>query len=184
MVLTIATTSLVVLFIIQIVLMVLSFRQDRKSLSKIRQEVIDAKNEVDAAKQEASQQQFLEVISRIGLVINNHKEMDELVKGLPQKVLESIRGSASNLRGDLGEYIQLLKLKADYDIIMPMGDIVDYICIKFPDEETGFLGALDFVEVKTGNSRLSQSQKKVRSVIQNKAINFKQVLVRLNDIKE
>lgn len=110
--------------------------------------------------------------------------LEEQLRSLPHKILESLRGSMANMRGELGEYIQLLRLKADYDIIIPLGDIVDYIGIKFPSTDDGDDGSIDFIEVKTNNSRLSPAQKKFKSLILNKYIGFKQVTVKLNDINK
>ena len=124
------------------------------------------------------------LLREIGAITNKHFTLEEQVKQLPHKVLESLRGSMSNIRGDLGEYIQLLKLKADYDIILPIGDIVDYIGIRFEDPDNGVIGAVDFIEVKTNGSRLSHAQKKFRTLVAKNLVGFKQVTIRLNDLKE
>lgn len=124
------------------------------------------------------------LLKEIAVMANKYNGLEDQLKTMPHKVLESLRGSASNIRGDLGEYIQLLKLKADYDIIIPIGDIIDYIGIRFDDAENGIEGKVDFIEVKTNNSRLSHAQKRFRYLVNKNLVGFKQVTVRLNDLKE
>lgn len=121
------------------------------------------------------------VAGDVGILYTGAKATDEMMKGLPSKVLATLKGATNSLQGDLGEHIQLLKLKADYDILIPLGSIVDYIGIKFPNENTE--GSLDFIEVKTNNSRLTSSQKKVQDLVNRRKIGFKQVTVRVEDIQ-
>lgn len=135
---------------------------------------------------------FSEVLSQIGrvnaILTDRYDQIDRMVSVLPMKLLETLKGSVAHAKGDLGEFIQLLRLKADYDIVLPLGDIVDYLCIKLPkqdrDTNEDIAGTIDFVEVKTNSSRLSPAQKKFRDLVVSKQINFKQVTVKLNDIKE
>lgn len=110
--------------------------------------------------------------------------IEETVKTTPTKVLETIKGSTNQLRGALGEFIQFTKLKAEYDSIISLGDVVDYIAIKYPSE--GKDGTIDFIEVKTGSARLNSYQRHVRDLIKAKKIGFKSVKVTLDelDVKE
>ena len=64
-----------------------------------------------------------------------------------------------------------LKLNADYDRIIPLGNIVDFICIKLPKD--GKEGHIDFVDIKTGGSaKLSKDQVGLKRLIEEKKIKF------------
>ena len=121
------------------------------------------------------------VAGDVDILFASTKATDDIIKTLPSKVLATLKGATNSLQGDLGEHIQLLKLKADYDILIPLGSIVDYIGIKFPNENNE--GTLDFIEVKTNNSRLSSSQKKLQDLVVRRKIGFKQVTVKIDDIQ-
>ena len=121
------------------------------------------------------------VVGDVNILYTSTKATDEMMKSLPSKVLATLKGATNSLQGDLGEHIQLLKLKADYDILIPLGSIIDYIGIKFPNETVE--GSVDFIEVKTNNSRLSSSQKKLQDLVNRRKIGFKQVTVRVEDIQ-
>ena len=90
---------------------------------------------------------------------------------LPNKVLQSITSSANVHKGSLGELIGYIQLHASYDRLIPLGNIVDFVCIKFPtDNEEGHV---DFIDIKTGKSaRLNKDQKALQTLIKEKKINF------------
>jgi predicted Holliday junction resolvase-like endonuclease len=95
----------------------------------------------------------------------------KVVENIPNKVLQSITSSTNVHKGALGELIGYVQLHAQYDRIIPLGNIVDFVCIKFPSESC--TGQIDFVDVKTGSkSRLSKDQKELQSLIEEKKINF------------
>src|SRR5579863_6205878 len=99
------------------------------------------------------------------------KEMEEQLDGLPNKVLESINGSISNHKGKLAELIAYVNLKAKYDKVIPLGNIVDFLGIRFPTETDP--GTFDFIDIKNGKSaRLSQDQKQLQKLIQEQRIQF------------
>jgi len=102
------------------------------------------------------------------------------LEDVPSKVFNMIKGSNHTLRGELGEFIQYTRLKADYDTIIPLGDVVDYLCIKFPRPESGVDGSIDFVEVKTNKARLTMSQKAVRSLVADKKVGWKNVKIQMS----
>ena len=103
---------------------------------------------------------------------NLNRNIDEI----PNKVLKSIRSSTNVKKGALGELIGYLELKGKYDRIIPLGNIVDFIGIKFGDSDEE--GHIDFIDVKTGKSaRLSKDQKSLQQLIENKQINFVKVKV-------
>lgn len=90
---------------------------------------------------------------------------------LPHKVLQSVQSSANVHKGALGELIGYMKLHAEYDRIIPLNNIVDFICIKLPSKDVE--GYIDFVDVKTGDkARLSKDQRALQALIKEKKINF------------
>jgi hypothetical protein len=96
-----------------------------------------------------------------------HRALD----AVPNKVLQAVISSSNNLKGNLGELIGYLKLHAAYDRIIPLGNIVDFICIKLP--KNGQEGCIDFVDIKTGGSaKLSKDQTQLKKLIEEKKINF------------
>jgi hypothetical protein len=101
----------------------------------------------------------------------NLKPLQDAIDGLPGKVLQSIVSCTNTHKGALGELIGYVQLHASYDRIIPLGNIVDFICIKFPTKDIE--GYIDFVDVKTGDkSRLSNDQRELQKLIQAKKINF------------
>lgn len=102
----------------------------------------------------------------------NLQPLQDAIDGLPNKVLQSIVSCTNTHKGALGELIGYVQLHAMYDRIIPLGNIVDFICIKFSvnSNEPGYI---DFVDVKTGaKSRLSNDQRELQKIIQEKRINF------------
>lgn len=91
------------------------------------------------------------------------------------KVLETIKGSANNLKGDLGELVGLIQLKAEYDMVMPFNGIVDFIALRFPKGDDP--GVLVFIDIKTGKARLSKDQRNLKALIDNHRIEFKKVSI-------
>lgn len=101
----------------------------------------------------------------------NLKPLQDAMDGLPNKVLQSITSSSNTHKGALGELIGYLQLHASYDRIIPLGNIVDFVCIKLPDDTS--MGHIDFIDIKTGNRcRLSKDQRALQRLIQEKRINF------------
>lgn len=101
----------------------------------------------------------------------NMRPMEDAINALPNKVLQSIQSSVNTRKGALGELIGYIELEATYDRIIPLGNIVDFMCIKFPSEENE--GCVDFVDIKTGkSSRLSKEQRLLQQLIKDKKINF------------
>ena len=93
------------------------------------------------------------------------------IENIPNKVLQSIQGSVNVQKGKVGELIGYLQLQVLYDRIIPLGNIVDFVCIRFPNEDAP--GCIDFVDVKTGTKkRLSADQRALQKLIDEKKINF------------
>ena len=118
-----------------------------------------------------------EVDIQANSVINyNMRELEKIVSQVPEKVLKSITSSSNVKKGALGELIGYVELKATYDRIIPLGNIVDFIGIKFDSESEQ--GYIDFIDVKTGKSaRLSKDQKALQHLVSEKRINFVKVKV-------
>ena len=106
--------------------------------------------------------------------------MDKHFKQLPTQVTQSITGTASTEKGKLGELIGYISLKAEYDRIIPLGSIVDFMCIKFPVD--GDEGRVDFIDIKTGkHSRLTTDQKKLKELLSKDKIHFR--TIKVNDVE-
>lgn len=92
------------------------------------------------------------------------QKLAEEVARVPVKTLNTIQGSANSMTGKMGELVTTLALQAQYDRLMPLGDVVDFIGIKYPEGEDP--GRIDFIEVKTGDRAvLNADQKKVQKII-------------------
>ena len=109
----------------------------------------------------------------------NTKDLEKEIKSIPTKVLNSIQGSVSEKKGKLGELIGYMELKGQYDRIIPIGSIVDMICIRWP--KNGQPGCVDLVDIKTGKfARLSKEQELLRQLIKSKQIGFVELKISQN----
>ena len=109
------------------------------------------------------------------VVVNLEPVLQQLDK-LPHKVLQSVQSSSNTYKGALGELIGYMKLHAEYDRIVPLNNIVDFMCVKLPTDTDE--GHIDFIDVKTGDkSRLSKDQKALQKLIQEKRVNFVKIKV-------
>jgi predicted Holliday junction resolvase-like endonuclease len=99
------------------------------------------------------------------VIVQQAPENEQLKKELaqlPNKLLQALKSSTSNIRGAMAEHISFLKLSSDYDRLIPIGNVVDFIGIKFDTKKESFDGHIDFIDIKTGKSRLTQDQMKVK----------------------
>lgn len=102
------------------------------------------------------------------------------VEKIPTKTLNTIQGSVNTTAGKLGELITFIELQRSYDRFMMVGNIVDFIGIRFPQGDTP--GAIEFIDVKTGDKAvLNPDQKKLKNMIENQkdCLSFKVVKVEL-----
>lgn len=91
-------------------------------------------------------------------------EQSKLFRELPQKVLETLQGSANTTSGKLAEITKFIQLRSAYDRLIPLGDIADFIGIQLPTETTE--GAIHFIDVKSGKRAvLSPEQRKLKKLI-------------------
>lgn len=108
-------------------------------------------------------------------------KLEKSMQDVPNKVLQAIQGSTNTKKGALGELIGYIELQAQYDRLIALGNIVDFIGIRFDRTKDGKIvepGIIDFIDIKTGKSaRLSVDQKKLQYLIKNKQIGFTKVKV-------
>ncbi len=108
---------------------------------------------------------------------NLHKKLDDV----PEKLLKSITGSVSTHKGKLAELIAYINLKSTYDRIIPLNNIVDFICIRFPTKDDP--GSFDLIDIKNGKSaRLSEDQRNLQKLIQSNCIKFLKLKIDTDEI--
>ena len=109
----------------------------------------------------------------------NTKDLENEIRNVPTRVMNSIQGSISDKKGKLGELIGYIELKGQYDRIIPIGSIVDFIAIRWPQD--GKPGCVDLVDIKTGKyAKLSKEQKLLKQLIQSKDIGFTELKISQN----
>jgi len=77
----------------------------------------------------------------------------------------------------MAEHISFLKLSSDYDRLIPIGNVVDFIGIKFDSKKETFDGHIDFIDIKTGKSRLTADQMKVKRLAEGGRTRFIKVKI-------
>ena len=83
------------------------------------------------------------------------------IQKLPSRVLSTIQGSINPKKGKVAELLTYAELRYDYDVIIPLGQ------------------PIDFIEVKCGQAILSPEQEEIRRMIQGGLVRFR--LINLND---
>ena len=101
-----------------------------------------------------------ELIPIISTLSSNLDRLNEL----PDRILRNINGQISAKKGKIGELTTYMQLLAEYDRLIPVGDFIDFIGLKGD--------SLDFIEVKTGTSRLGKSQVQTKKLIEQHKIRF------------
>jgi len=97
--------------------------------------------------------------------------LSDSVGKVPNTVLRTIQGSVNSTSGKLGELVQFIELQRAYDRLIPVGNIVDFIAVRFPTEDSP--GVVHFIDVKTGKRAvLSKDQKKLRAIVQEGLVEF------------
>ncbi|MDP3724106.1 MAG: Holliday junction resolvase-like protein [bacterium] len=94
------------------------------------------------------------------------------IQKLPSRVLSTIQGSINPKKGKVAELLTYAELRYDYDVIIPLGQPIDFIGIKEGQR-------IDFIEVKSGSAVLSPEQEEIRRMIQGGLVRFR--LINLND---
>lgn len=104
------------------------------------------------------------------------KSINERLSKLPDQIVNSITGTTNTHKGKLGELIGYIQIKAEYDRVIPLGTIVDFMALDFPKD--GSPGKIVFLDIKTGkNARLTADQRQLKSLIESKNIEFVQVSI-------
>ena len=107
-----------------------------------------------------------------------YKKLATAIKGTPTRTLNTIQGSVNNTTGKMGEMMQLIELQRIYDRLVVVGDIVDFIGIRFEGEKA----TVDFIDIKTGKKAvLNADQRKLRDLIAKSPppVTFKTVKVQI-----
>jgi len=100
-------------------------------------------------------------------------DLIDLYKGLqdlPAKVLQTIQGSINPQKGKMAELLTYAELRYDYDRIIPLGWPIDFIGIKNNQQ-------IDFIEVKSGASLLTDEEKHIKNLITQGRVNFRLIKV-------
>ncbi len=92
------------------------------------------------------------------------REIQDMLRGLPHDVLESITRSLGKRTGRLNELLATFEL-TQYDRLFYLGEPIDFVGIKYDE-------GVDFIEVKTGKFRLSEDERKLRELIEAGKVNY------------
>jgi len=92
------------------------------------------------------------------------KEIQDALAGLPHDVLESITRSLGQRTGKLNELLATFEL-TKYDRLFYLGEPVDFVGINYSE-------GIDFIEVKTGKSSLTEDEKRLKDLIELKMVNY------------
>lgn len=105
-------------------------------------------------------------------------DLIDLYRGLqelPARVLQTIQGSINPQKGKMAELLTYAELRYDYDRIIPLGWPIDFIGIKNGDR-------IDFIEVKSGVSVLTEEEKHIKNLIAAGRVNFRLIKVTEDEI--
>lgn len=92
------------------------------------------------------------------------KEIRDVLSRLPNDVLTSITRSQGTRSGKLHELLATLEM-TKYDRLFYIGSPIDFIGV---DYEKG----IDFIEVKSGRSRFSEDEIKLKDLVECKMVNY------------
>lgn len=95
---------------------------------------------------------------------------------LPTKILQSIQSSTNVQKGSVAELIGYLKLQAEYDQVIPLNNVVDFLAIRYSKDNIE--GTVDFIEIKSGDkARLSFNQQALQKLLLEKKVNFVRIKI-------
>ncbi|MFC1949101.1 Holliday junction resolvase-like protein [Chloroflexota bacterium] len=104
------------------------------------------------------------------------REIQEMLQDIPRDVLASITSSQGTRTGKLNELLATLEL-TKYDRLFYLGSPVDFVGIKYDE-------GVEFIEVKTGKSRLTEDEKKLKELIDQKLVSYMHLSVQRINIAE
>ena len=119
-----------------------------------------------------------EISSQLCRVEERDLESAAALSSMPSRILRTLQGSVNTTTGKLGELVKFIELQRVYDRLIPVGNIVDFIGVSFPSDESS--GRVDFIDVKTGKRAvLSKEQKILKKLIEEGLISFNVVKVEI-----
>jgi predicted Holliday junction resolvase-like endonuclease len=92
------------------------------------------------------------------------KEIRDILEDMPRDVVQSIVASTSKRSGKLNELLAALEM-TKYDRLFYLGSPIDFVGVKYDE-------GVDFIEVKSGRSRYSDDERKLRELIEAKRVNY------------
>lgn len=92
------------------------------------------------------------------------REIQELLQDMPRDVLSSITHSLGQRTGKLNELLATFEL-THYDRLFYLGEPIDFVGVKYDE-------GVDFIEVKTGRTRLTEDERKLKELIDLKLVNY------------
>lgn len=132
------------------------------------------KRKAEANPNEDCRREIADLAQQMAILANSTGAMGEVltsaIASLPGDILRSIQGSINQRKGKAGELIALLNLSRGYDRIIPLGQPIDIIGIGSD--------SIDFIEVKTGSSVLTASEKHIKDLVDSGRVRF--ILARLD----
>lgn len=127
--------------------------------------------------------QIVNVVTDLSQVNSEVRSIKKEVNLVPEEVLKAITGLNNTHKGKLGELIGYIQLKAEYDRIIPLGTIVDFVGIKFPKDKSP--GEIVFIDVKTGkNAKLNSDQRSLKKTIEKGKVSFIKLNIDQIDVLE
>lgn len=92
------------------------------------------------------------------------REIRDLLNDLPRDVVQSMIASTSKRSGKLNELLAALEM-TKYDRLFYLGSPIDFVGVKYDE-------GVDFIEVKSGKSRYTEDEKRLRELIEAKRVNY------------
>lgn len=94
------------------------------------------------------------------------------IQSVPAKVLAAIQGSINPQKGKMAELLTYAQIRYDYDVIIPLGQPIDFIGIKKGEK-------IDFIEVKSGdNHLLTPNEAEIQKLVKTGKVNFRLLVVK------
>lgn len=100
------------------------------------------------------------------------------LQAIPSKVLAAIQGSINPQKGKMAELLTYAQIRYDYDVIIPLGQPIDFIGIKKGEK-------IDFIEVKSGNTPvLSATEAEIQKLVKGGKVNFRLLVVKDSEMHQ
>jgi hypothetical protein len=100
------------------------------------------------------------------------------LQSMPSKVLAAIQGSINPQKGKMAELLTYAQIRYDYDVIIPLGQPIDFIGIKKGEK-------IDFIEVKSGQAQvLTPTEAEIQKLVKNGKVNFRLLVVKDSEMHQ